>query len=43
MDDIKRHIVETLGVSSFDEQEEIYSEEIRRLGILFDCFAILSK
>ena len=43
MDDIKRHIVETLGVSSFDGQEEIYSEEIRRLGILFDCFAILSK
>ena len=41
--DTKQHIVNTLGVSDFCEQEKIYSEEVRRLGILFNYLAILSK
>ncbi|MCD7728406.1 MAG: hypothetical protein LUI60_00645 [Clostridia bacterium] len=39
----KQHIVNTLGVSNFENQEEIYNEEIKRLSLLFNYLAILSK
>lgn len=39
----KKHIVETLNVSNFTEQEKIYNEEINRLNILFQYLSILSK
>lgn len=39
----KKHIAETLGVSSFEEQEKIYLEEIKKLDILFQYLVILSK
>lgn len=39
----KEHIVTTLGVQSFDEQEKIYSEEIDRLNKLFQYLVLLSK
>lgn len=39
----KQHIVETLGVNDFSEQEKIYLEEIGRLDILFQYFILLSK
>ena len=41
--DTKRHIIDTLGVQSFDEQEMIYNEEIARLDKLFSYLAVLSK
>lgn len=37
------HIVSTLGVHSFDEQEAIYFEEIERLNKLFQYLVLLSK
>lgn len=39
----KNHIVKTLNVSNFTEQEKIYNEEIDRLNILFQYLSILSK
>ena len=39
----KQHIVNTLGVRNFENQEEIYNEEIKRLSLLFNYLAILSK
>lgn len=39
----KEHIINTLGVQNFDNQEAIYMEEIHRLNILFNYLAILSK
>lgn len=41
--DTKQHIITTLGVQSFSDQEAIYNEEIKRLNILFNYFGILSK
>lgn len=41
--DTKQHIIDTLGVQSFDEQEMIYNEEIARLDKLFSYLAVLSK
>jgi len=32
----KQHIVTTLGVQSFNDQEVIYNEEIKRLNTLFN-------
>ena len=37
------HIIDTLGVQSFGEQEMIYNEEIARLDKLFSYLAVLSK
>ena len=37
------HIIETLGIESFSEQEMIYMEEIKRLNRLFQHLALLSK
>ena len=37
------HIVETLGVHNFEEQEAIYFEEIERLDKLFQYLVLLSK
>lgn len=39
----KAHIVATLGVQNFGEQEAIYSEEIDRLNTLFQYLVLLSK
>ena len=39
----KMHIVETLGVQNFEEQEAIYFEEIERLDKLFQYLVLLSK
>lgn len=39
----KAHIVTTLGVQNFSEQEAIYSEEIERLDRLFQYLVLLSK
>lgn len=39
----KEHIVSTLGLQSFNDQEAIYNEEIKRLNALFNYLAILSK
>ena len=39
----KLHIVETLGVQNFEEQEAIYTEEIDRLNKLFQYLVLLSK
>ncbi len=39
----KSHIVATLGVQDFGEQETIYSEEIDRLNKLFQYLVLLSK
>lgn len=39
----RQHIATTLEVSSFDEQEKIYFEEIRRLDTLFQYLVLLSK
>lgn len=39
----KAHIVETLGVQNFSEQEAIYLEEIDRLNKLFQYLVLLSK
>ena len=39
----KMHIVETLGVHNFEEQEAIYFEEIERLDKLFQYLVLLSK
>ncbi len=39
----KEHIVTTLGVQSFDEQETIYLEEMDRLNKLFQYLVLLSK
>lgn len=41
--DKKQHILDTLGVQSFSNQEAIYNEEIKRLNILFNYLVILSK
>ena len=41
--DTKQHIVTTLGVQSFNDQEAIYNEEIKRLNTLFNYLGILSK
>lgn len=41
--DTKQHIVATLGVQSFNDQEVIYNEEIKRLNTLFNYLGILSK
>ena len=41
--DTKQHIITTLGVQSFSDQEAIYNEEIKRLNILFNYIGILSK
>ncbi|MGN0351079.1 MAG: hypothetical protein ACI4ES_05450 [Roseburia sp.] len=38
----KEHIVSTLGVQSFSEQETIYFEEIERLNKLFQYLVLLS-
>lgn len=42
-EDTKQHILNTLGVPSFNDQETIYYEEIRRLDKLFDYLVVLSK
>lgn len=42
-EETKRHILNTLGVSNFNEQEAIYNEEIKRLNSLFQYLAIISK
>ena len=39
----KAHIVATLGVQNFGEQEAIYAEEIDRLNRLFQYLVLLSK
>lgn len=39
----KQHILDTLGVQDFDNQEAIYNEELKRLNVLFNYLAILSK
>lgn len=39
----KEHIINTLGVQNFDDQKTIYNEEIKRLNILFNYLAILSR
>lgn len=39
----KEHIINTLGVQNFDDQENIYNEEIKRLNTLFNYLSILSK
>lgn len=39
----RMHIANTLGVSSFQEQEKIYLEEIKRLDELFQYLLLLSK
>lgn len=39
----KAHIVATLGVQNFSEQEAIYLEEIDRLNKLFQYLVLLSK
>ena len=39
----KAHIVATLDVQNFGEQEAIYTEEIDRLNKLFQYLALLSK
>lgn len=41
--DTKQHIVSTLGVQSFNDQEAIYNEEIKRLNMLFNYLGVLSK
>lgn len=41
--DTKKHIISTLGVRNFNDHEVIYSEEIKRLNVLFNYLAILSK
>lgn len=41
--DTKNHIVETLKVKDFNDQETIYYEEIKGLNILFNYLAVLSK
>lgn len=41
--DTKQHIVSTLGVQSFNDQEAIYNEEIKRLNTLFNYLEVLSK
>ena len=41
--DTKQHITTTLGLQSFNDQEAIYNEEIKRLNMLFNYLAILSK
>ena len=41
--DTKQHIVATLGVQSFNDQESIYNEEIKRLNTLFNYLGVLSK
>lgn len=41
--DTKQHIVSTLGVQSFNDQEAIYNEEIKRLNTLFNYLGVLSK
>lgn len=42
-EDTKQHILNTLGVQRFNDQETIYYEEIRRLDKLFDYLVVLSK
>lgn len=42
-DETKKHIVSTLSVRSFDEQESIYVETIRRLNKLFALLTLLTK
>lgn len=42
-EDTKQHILNTLGVQSFNDQETIYYEEFRRLDKLFDYLVVLSK
>ncbi len=39
----KAHILSTLGIQNFKQQEKIYSEEIERLNKLFQYFVLLSK
>lgn len=41
--DTKQHIITTLDVQRFSDQEAIYIEEIKRLNTLFNYFGILSK
>ncbi len=41
--DTKQHIINTLKVQSFTDQEAIYNEEIKRLSILFNYLSVLSK
>lgn len=41
--DTKQHITAVLGVQSFNDQEAIYNEEIKRLNILFNYLSVLSK
>lgn len=43
LEETKAHIVSTMGVQSFDEQEAIYFEEIERLNRLFQYLVLLSK
>lgn len=43
IDETKQHILDTLGVADFSNQEGIFNEEIRRLNTLFQYLAILSK
>lgn len=42
-DDTKQHIVDTLNVQCFEQQETIYLEEIRRLNKLYAMLSILTK
>ena len=42
-EEIKKHIIDTLLVTSFNEQETIYLEEVRRLNKLFLLLSLLSK
>lgn len=42
-EEIKKHIIDTLLVRSFNEQETIYLEEVRRLNKLFLLLSLLSK
>ena len=39
----KNHIVDTLKVDSFDNQEAIYFEEIKRLEKLYTTLALLTR
>lgn len=42
-EEIREHIVSTLGLSDFTQQEEIYIRIIERLNRLFQCLVLLSN
>lgn len=42
-DETKQHIIDTLGIQSFDNQEGIYLEEISRLNRLFLMLALMTS